>query len=262
MPPRRRASRASERSDADDASARRADTERARKRAKGSTATRALRIARATESAVTEAKANGPSTSVRAPAPGEGDALWTHGERAMSNSVPANASTAWDEDEDEDARDDGCSEPASSLGTSAKTSSLRARRSLPGLRLPNEAFDDDREDEGEREIESGLAEARNNDAPLPADGWIQPCFACSRLTWQSVTVAGFKVYRCATCGESFRARAAAMASRGEGVSGDDGDGNKSEVLASLMNKLRDVVDQVGGERLRGSIGLVQGSAPE
>lgn len=192
-----------------------------------------------------------PSTSGRSERDlREWDVISALGERAVSNSVPADV-LAMCADEDED-RDGGCSEFTSSQGTSVKTSSLRARRSLPGLRLPNEAFDGDRGDEGEVEIESGLAEAQKGETNLPADGWIQRCFCCSMLTWQNVCIAGFKVYRCSRCANSFRARAAAMASQGADA-GEEQAPASNAVLASLMTKLRAVVDQVGGEHLKGSI---------
>ena len=227
---------------------------RARERPRASDAPATKRRRRPTVAPTKRSDADAaPSTSGRSERNlREWDVISALGERAVSNSVPANVlAMCADEEEDEDGGG-GCSEFTSSQGTSAKTSSLRARRSLPGLRLPNEAFDGDRADEGEGEIESGLAEAQKAETNLPADGWIQRCFCCSRLTWQNVCIAGFKVYRCSVCANSFRARAAALAS--QGVDADEMQAPATNaVLASLMAKLRAVVDEVGGEHLKGSI---------
>jgi len=72
-----------------------------------------------------------------------------------------------------------------------------------------------------------------------------------------------RVYRCGDCAASFRARAAELAKTmppgeneaGEGLSAGavETDESKGSVLASLLTKLRAVVDQVGGEHLKGSI---------
>jgi len=199
-----------------------------------------------------------PSTSARSGLElSERDVLSALGERAVSNSVPASVLEKCAEEDVDDEFWDGCSELTSSQGTSAKTSSLRARRALPGLRLPNEAFDGDRAEEGDREIESGFMAASDGETKLPEDGWIQPCFACSRWTWQNVALGGFKVYRCASCAETFRSRATAMKPRDGGTTdataGDEGAEAKGDVLASLVLKLRAIVDQVGGEHLKRSL---------
>ena len=199
-----------------------------------------------------------PSTSGRSGLElSEHDVLSALGERAVSNTVPASVLEKYAEEDADDEFGDGCSELTSSQGMSGKTSSLRARRALPGLRLPNEAFDGDRAEEGDREIESGFMAANDGETKLPEDGWIQPCFACSRWTWQNVSLGGFKVYRCASCAETFRARATAMQPQVGGATdataGDDGAVAKDDVLASLMLKLRAIVDQVGGEHLKGSL---------
>jgi hypothetical protein len=183
-------------------------------------------------------------------------------ERAVSNSVPEGVRNMYPAEASEEFADDGCSERTSE-GTSPRTSSLRARRSLPGLRLPNEVFDGERGDERELEIESGFLGAADYQDKLPADGWIQPCFACGRWTWQNVSLGGMRVYRCGDCAASFRARAAELAKTmppGENEAGGglsagavETDESKGAVLASLLTKLRAVVDQVGGEHLKGSI---------
>ena len=200
---------------------------------------------------------NSPTTSTVSRSWTANDFLSALCERAVSNSVPLGARSIDADDGEGDGDGEGCSELTSSQGTaSAGTSSLRVRRSLPGLRLPNEAFDADRPDDGDREIESERAE-------MPSDGWIQPCFACGRWTWQNVSLGGFRVYRCSTCAAQFRARADELKTssdrdtQGVGKSAaDEGDEDaKNKILASLVSKLQAVVQHTG--RAAGSIAAIE-----
>jgi len=183
----------------------------------------------------------------------ENDLLSALCERALSNSVPANVRALCGAEEEEDAISEWCSETTSSRATS---SSLRARRSLPGLRLPNEAFDGDRADDVEGEIEPEGVE-------VPTDGWIQPCFACGKLTWQNVSLGGYRVYRCSQCAAKFRERANALKDSStratiEGNGMVDGDEEaKRRILDSLVAKLHAVVRQNQGEGVRGSFTAIE-----
>jgi len=268
MAPETRRKRAARRRDSADGSAadagggkrKRTSTTTAPSRASVDAANRPLRRTITARGKKTDgAQSSGPSTFSLS----ERAVLSALCERAVSNSVPEGVRNLCPAEAiREEIADDGCSERTSE-GTSPRTSSLRARRSLPGLRLPNEVFDGERGDEHELEIESGFLGAANYQDKLPADGWIQPCFACGRWTWQNVSLGGMRVYRCGDCAASFRARAAELARTmppGESEAGggstagaDETVESKGAVLASLLTKLRAVVDQVGGEHLKGSI---------
>ena len=251
MPPNTRRRAAHKRLKSDDGSVLgTAATRRVRARAgQASAAATALRVVDARDGG------NSPTTSTVSKSWTADDFLSALCERAVSNSVPLGARSV-DADDDGDADGEGCSEMTSSQGTqSAGTSSLRVRRSLPGLRLPNEAFDSDRPDEGDREIESERAE-------MPSDGWIQPCFACGRWTWQNVSLGGFRVYRCSTCATQFRARANELktssdqdADAGKSAADEGDEDAKNKILASLVSKLQAVVQHAG--RAPGSIAAIE-----
>jgi len=252
--------RAVKRRESGDASTVRAPDDARGKRHRAATATEGKTKARGRSAVEQDCGGGGPpSVSGRSAIDlSERDVLSALCERALSNSVPAHVLEQYpDDDGDDGSWDDGPAEVTTSEGTSGKTSSLRARRALPGLRLPNEAFNGEGADEAENEVENALADAAEN--KLPEEGWLQPCFACGRITWQNISIGGFRVYRCTVCADGFRARAAAM----EPDRGDEGangarDDAAADVLASLMRKLRSVVEQVGGEQAKGSFQEIEG----
>ena len=252
--------RAAKRRESGDASTVRASNDARGKRRRASTATEGETKGRGRSAVEEDCGVCAPSVSGRSAITlSKRDVLSALCERALSNSVPAHVLDQYPEGDEDDGSwaDDGSSpaELTASEGTSGKTSSLRARRSLPGLRLPNEAFNGEGADEVENEVENALAGAAET---LPEEGWLQPCFACGRITWQNISVGGFRVYRCSICADGFRARAATMeADRGDEGANGARDAADEDVLASLMRKLRSVVEQVGGDHAKGSFQAIE-----